>query len=170
MQISRMRASLSRPRRSTRTAIDTLSTESRFTALRLPIGSSPDSRITSLGRPRIVVVHGAMSARRSRGIAASRDNTTTGRRPISGSSHHQSSPRSGVDVTLQLRHLGTRRGRPTRRARGLDVDRMRRRRRRSRHFGDARGVPGGLHRGPPNPSSPPSRSEPGKAGRRQRWC
>lgn len=79
----------------TETETETDSTESRFTALRCPIGSSPGSSKTSLGRPRTVVVHGAISPRRSSGIAASRDNTTTGRRPMSGGSHHQSSPRLG---------------------------------------------------------------------------
>lgn len=64
-----------------------LSTESRLTALRRTIGSSSGSRTTSLARPRIVVVHGATRARWRRGIAASRDRTTTGRRPISGSLH-----------------------------------------------------------------------------------
>jgi len=52
-------------------------------AERVGTGSSPGSRTTSLARPRIVVVQGATNARRSRGIAASRDRTTTGRRPIS---------------------------------------------------------------------------------------
>ena len=94
-QTSRIRSSLSRPSRSTSIAIDTLSTESRLIALRRLIGSSAGSRTTSLGRPRMVVVHGATSARRSRGIAESLESTTTGRRPISGSSHHQSSPRRG---------------------------------------------------------------------------
>jgi hypothetical protein len=81
-QICRMRWSLSRPMRSTSTPTETLSTESRLTALRRGIGSSPGSRTTSLARPRIVVVHGATSARPSRGIAASRDSTMTGRRAI----------------------------------------------------------------------------------------
>ena len=51
------------------------------------------SRMTSLARPRMVVVHGATRARRSRGMAASRERTTTGRRPTSGSSDHHTSPR-----------------------------------------------------------------------------
>ena len=96
-------------------------------------GSSPGSSSTSLGIPRIVVVHGPISARRSRGIAASRDSTTTGRRPISGSSHHQTSPRVGRAVTTRRRPRETRRGRPTRRrlerkavvrrVGGIDLDR-----------------------------------------------
>jgi hypothetical protein len=98
-QTSRMRAPLSRPIRSTRTAIETLSTESRLTADRFGMGSSPGSRTTSLGSPRMVVVHGADSARPKCGMAASRERMTTGRRPTSGSSHHQTSPRSGVSVT-----------------------------------------------------------------------
>jgi len=113
-QISRIRMPLSAPIRSTSTAVDTDSTESRLTAQRRPIGSSPGSRTTSLGRPLIVVVQGATSARRRRGIAASRDRTTTGRRPISGGSHHHSSPRTGKALTRLKQRFGTRRDRPTR--------------------------------------------------------
>ena len=57
-----------------------------------------------------------INVRRRRGIAASRDSTTTGRRPISGSSHHQSSPRAGSTFTTSQRPRGTRPGRPTHRA------------------------------------------------------
>ena len=102
-QTSRILESAKRPTRSTSTPIETLSTESRFTAERWEIGSSPGSRTTSLARPRMVVVHGATSARRSRGIAASRDRTTTGRRPTSPSSHHHTSPRVGSVVTTLQR-------------------------------------------------------------------
>ncbi len=116
-QISRILTPLSEPIRSTSTATDTDSTESRFTALRRPIGSSPGSSTTSLGRPRIVVVHGATIARPSRGIAASRDNTTTGRRPISGGSHHHSSPRVGRELTWPQPHFETTPDRPSRRRR-----------------------------------------------------
>lgn len=63
-QISRIRTSPRRPTRLTRIAIDTLSTESRFTAERRGTGSSPGSSTTSLTSPRIVVVHGATRARR----------------------------------------------------------------------------------------------------------
>lgn len=112
-QISRIRTPLSAPIRSTSTAVDTDSIESRFTAQRGPIGSSPGSRTTSLAKPRIVVVHGAMSARRSRGMAASRDRITTGRRPISGGSHHHNSPRTGKALTSPKPHFGTKRGRPS---------------------------------------------------------
>lgn len=62
----------------------------------------------------MVVVHGPISARRSRGIAASRESTTTGRLPISGSSHHQTSPRSGTAVMTGRPRHGTRQGLPTR--------------------------------------------------------
>ncbi|MFT6293284.1 MAG: hypothetical protein ACJAR2_003906 [Ilumatobacter sp.] len=110
-QISRIRMPLSAPIRSTSTAVDTDSVESRFTAQRRPIGSSPGLRTTSLGKPRIVVVHGAMSARRSRGMAASRDRTTTGRRPTSGGSHHHSSPRAGKALTWPMhRYMAWRAG------------------------------------------------------------
>ncbi len=63
-QISRMRVSRKRPNRVTRIAIETLSTESRFTAERRGTGSSSSgSSTTSLMSPRIVVVQGATSAR-----------------------------------------------------------------------------------------------------------
>ena len=81
--MARIRVSASRPSRLTRTATETLSTESRFTTERWGIGSEPGASTTSLASPRIVVVHGATIARRSRGITASRDSTTTGRRPTS---------------------------------------------------------------------------------------
>lgn len=92
------------------------STESRFTAHVRGTGSSPGSRTTSLASPRSVVVHGAIMVRSSRGIAASRDKTTTGRRPMSGGSHHQTSPRRGWSFTGRPRH-GTTPDHPTRRAR-----------------------------------------------------
>ena len=124
-QTSRMRSSPSRPRRSTSTATDTLSTESRLTADRWGIGSSPGSSRTSLANPRIVVVHGATNVRRSLGIAASRDKTTTGRLPAPASSHHHTSPRAGSALTRQLQQAGTMRGRPTRPARRADASRRR---------------------------------------------
>ncbi len=95
-QISFTRVSRNRPNRLARMATETLSTESRFTAERRGRGSSGGSSTTSLSSPRIVVVHGATSARRCRGITASRDRTTTGRRPISTISHHHTSPRGGA--------------------------------------------------------------------------
>jgi hypothetical protein len=116
-QTCRIRASASRPSRSTSTATETLSTESRLTTQRRGTGSSPGFRPTSLTRPRIVVVHGAISARRCRGITASRESTTTGRRPISGSSHHHTSPRAGRAFTTARRLPGMTPGRPTRPAR-----------------------------------------------------
>jgi hypothetical protein len=122
-QLSLIRLSANLPRRSTSTATDTLSTESRLTADRRGTGSSMGSRTTSLARPRIVVVQGETSARRSRGIAASRDKTTTGRLPASASSHHHTSPRPGSVVTRLLQLAETRRGRPTRPARRAGVRR-----------------------------------------------
>ena len=115
-QTSRIRSSANRPTLSTRTATDTLSTESRLTAQRRGIGSCPGSRTTSLASPRIIVVHGATTARRSLGIAASRDSTMTGRRPISDNSHHHTSPRFGSGVTRRLPPSATSRDRPTRQA------------------------------------------------------
>ena len=49
-QIWRIRSSANRPSRSTRIAIETLSTESRLTTERSGTGSSPGSRRTSLGQ------------------------------------------------------------------------------------------------------------------------
>lgn len=69
------------PSCSTSTASDTLSTESRLTAHRLVTEPSPASSTTSLDSPRTVVVHSATSARRNRGMAASRERRTTGPAP-----------------------------------------------------------------------------------------
>ena len=135
-QSSRMRASARRPSRSTRTLTATLSTESRLTADVRGTGSSPGSRSTSLGNPRIVVVQGATMARRSRGMAASRERTTTGRRPTPASSHHQTSPRVGTGFTRQKRPHGTRPDLPIRRALRAGV----RHRRRSWHPLQRRGA------------------------------
>ena len=121
----RIRASLNRPSRSTRTPSETLSTESRLIADRRGTGSSPGSSTTSLTSPRMVVVHGAINARLCRGITASRESTTTGRRPISAISHHQTSPRAGSAVTTRQRLAGTRRGHPTRPAHRVGVRRRR---------------------------------------------
>jgi len=136
-QTRRMRVSANSPIRSTRTATETLSTESRLTTQRRGTGSSPGSRPTSLTRPRIVVVHGATSARRCRGITASRESTTTGRRPIPALSHHQTSPRAGNAVTTGPRLPGMTRGRPTRPVRRVGARRTRRNSRRPGPNGDA---------------------------------
>jgi hypothetical protein len=128
-QISSIRLSLSRPIRLISTPADTLSTESRFTAVLRLTGSLPGSRTTSLASPRIVVVHGATRARRSRGIATSRESTTTGRRPISGGSHHHNSPRIGrlglAALTWLRPLLETISGLPTHRPRRVDARRTR---------------------------------------------
>lgn len=137
-QTARMRSSPRRPSRLTRTPTDTLSTESRLTAHSRGTGSTPGSSTTSLGSPLMVVVHGAITARPSRGIATSRLNTTTGLLPISGSSHHQSSPRRGWSVTTRQRLNGTTQDRPTHRPRRPDARRTRRTNCRSR---PADGVP-----------------------------
>jgi hypothetical protein len=122
----RIRVSASRPSRLTRTATETLSTESRFTAERPGIGSKPGASTTSLASPRIVGVHGATIARRSRGIAASRDNTTTGRRPTSAISHHHTSQRAGSALTRRRPPAATTLDRPTRRAHQPGARRRRR--------------------------------------------
>jgi len=109
----RIRSSLRRPIFSTKWEMETLSTESRFTAQRRLMGSSPGSSTTSLGRLRTVDVHGAISERRRRGMAALRDSTTTGLLWMSGSSHHQSSPRSGNRLTRIPHEDETRSGCPT---------------------------------------------------------
>lgn len=169
VQISRIRASASRPKRSTRMAVETLSIESRLTAQGSGTGSSPGSRRTSLGRPRMVVVHGAMRARRWRGITASRDRMTTGRRPISATSHHHTSPRAGRAIMWPRPRVGRRRGLPTRRVRREGACRMRRSLRQLR----PRGGEPATRRG----RRPPARSlvsqMPGgrlREGRRPPWC
>jgi hypothetical protein len=120
-QTARIRMSASRPSLLTSTATETLSTESRFTAERRGIGSESGSRRTSLAIPRMVVVHGATSARRSRGIAASRESTRTGRRPISAISHHQTSPCAGSALTRRQPPAATTPDRPTRQVHQLDA-------------------------------------------------
>jgi len=115
-----MRSSPNLPRRSVSVPTETLSTESRFTADWRGIGSSPGSRRTSLASPRIVVVQGATSALRSRGIAAFRERTTTGRREISGSSHHHTSPLAGMSIMTRLQRPETMPGRPIHPARLVD--------------------------------------------------
>lgn len=99
-QISPILSSPNLPRRSVSVPTETLSMESRFTADRTGIESSPASNSTSLASPRIVVVRGAIRALRSLGMAASRVSTTTGRRGISGSSHHHTSPLAGRSFTM----------------------------------------------------------------------
>jgi len=137
-QTSRIRSSANRPRRWTSTATETLSTESRLTADRRGTGSSSGSRTTSLASPRIVVVHGATSARRSRGMAASRESTTTGRRPISAISHHHNSPRIGNALTRRRPLAERTPGRPTHQARRSGARRRRHSSRLPRPAGDER--------------------------------
>lgn len=127
-----MRPSLNLPSRSVSVPTATPSAESRLTADRRGIGSSPGSRSTSLASPRTVVVHGAMSARRSRGIAASRERTTTGRRPIPGSSHHHTSPLAGRSFTRRPPPLERKPGHPMRLPHRGDVRRTHRTLHRSR--------------------------------------
>jgi len=55
-QTSRIRVSLRRPRRSTSSAVETLSMESRLMTHCLGTGSTTGVKATSLGRPRVVVV------------------------------------------------------------------------------------------------------------------
>jgi hypothetical protein len=64
--------------------------------------------MTSVVIPPIGVVHGPIRARRRRGIAASRDSTTTGRRPISeGAEFHPTASRriDGVRATPYVQGL-----------------------------------------------------------------
>ncbi len=140
-----MRSSANRPTLSTRMATDTLSKESRLTAQWRGTGSSPGSRTTSLANLRMVAIHGATTARRSRGIAASRESTTTGRRPIFDNSHRHTSPRIGSGVTMRLLPSATSRDRPTRRVDQRDFRHKRHSWRRSRAPDSGRGELGGRH-------------------------
>src|SRR5713101_1898341 len=164
-----IRSPLSRPSRSTSTPIETLSTESRFTADRRGTGSSPGSRATSLGRPRTVVVQGAIKTRRSLGIAASRDRTTTGRRPISGSSHHHTSPRAGRAVMTRPQRRETTQGRPTHQAHRGGVRRTRRKQHRLRSHGDGQVRLLARHPAAPHRSSPTADCVHSPKGSHQRW-
>lgn len=130
-QIWRIRRSLSQPNLVTSHAWLTKWTESRLTADGIVTGSSPGSSTTSLANPRMVLVHGATIAVVKRSKAESRERTTTGRWPMSGDSHHHTSPQRGreaVTTPPTLRGSGRARasvrcssrpmtpGRPTRRA------------------------------------------------------
>ena len=148
-QTSSIRPSLRRPTRSTSTSTATLSTESRFTADGRGIGSASGDSRTSLGSPRSVVVHGATIARLSLGIAASLERTTTGRRPMSDSSHHQTSPRAGSAFTTTPRPRETTRDPPTRPARPMAARRM----------------PHTRHRSPPRDGGRAAHRAPRRAGR-----
>ena len=151
-QTSLIRSLPRRPNRSVRAPTETLSTESRLTAERSGIGSSAGSRTTSLASPRIVVVQGATRALLSRGMAASLDRTTTGRREISGSSHHHTSPLRGRSIKKRKLLLGRTVGRPTRRARQVGESRTRHISNRSRPFDVWRPTRQGLRRSAPRHS------------------
>jgi hypothetical protein len=168
--MARIRVSASRPSRLTNTATETLSTESRFTTERRGIGSEPGSRTTSLAGPRMVVVHGATSARRSRGIDASRDSTTSGRRPISAISHHHTSPRAGSAPTKRSAPGATMPGRPTRRAHRPGACRRRRSSRPPRPIDDERVMPREPHRRGPCQLSLTARCARWSAAQRSQWC
>ena len=168
-QISRILTSATCPRRSTRIAIETLSTASRLIADRSGIGSSPGSRRTSLARPLMVVVQGAMSARRCRGMTASRDSTTTGRRPISGISHHHISPRAGRFVTRLSRRDGRRPNLPIRLARREDARRTLSSWRLLRLCDDGPGTQRAPHRLAQSPASQMSSAH-SRASQRQPSC
>jgi len=71
-----------------------------------------------------------------RGITASRERITTGRRPISAISHHHTSPRAGNTLTKRPRPVATTPDRPTRPARRLGARRRRRNSRPPRRIGD----------------------------------
>ena len=154
-QICRMRSSLNRPSRSTRCAWGAPSIESRLTAETRSTGSSPGSSTISLGKPLIVVVHGATIAVASRSNALSRNSTTTGRLPNSGDSSYQTSPHRGRTVVtartdprqgsrdpacLATLPAQTTPSRPKHRACSWECGRTPRKQRRSRPAGDDRQV------------------------------
>ena len=161
-QSCRILTSARRPIRSVRTPRATLSIESTLTTQCRGTGSSPGSRTTSLGKPRMVVVHGAMTARRSRGMAASRDSTTTGLRPMSGSSHHQTSPRAGDELMTRPTQPGTMRDHPTRRLRQGGGCRRRHTLRRPPRHGVEQGTLPRRHRPVLSPVHPPSPRAPAR--------
>jgi len=169
-QISRIRVSANRPSRLTSMATETLSTESRLTAERRGTGSSPGSRSTSLASPRIVVVHGATSARLCRGITTSRDRTTTGRRPIPAISHHHTSPRAGSALMRRLLPVATTSGRPTRLARRPGARRRRHNSHPPRWIGDERATREAPHQSARRRSPPSVRSARRREALRPRSC
>lgn len=168
--MARIRASARRPSRCTKTATDTLSAESRFTAERRGIGSDSGSSTTSLASPRIVVVHGATSARFSRGIAASRESTTTGRRPTSAISHHHTSARAGSAVMKPQPLAATTPGRPIRRAHRSGAGRRRHNSRPPRPLGGELAMPGVRHRRARRPCLLPEPHVHAATARRRPWC
>lgn len=170
VQISRMRSSPNLPRRSVSVPIETLSTESRFTADRSGIGSSPGSSGTSLASPRIVVVHGAISALRSLGMAASRERTTTGRRAISGRSHHHTSPLAGRSFTTTRQPGETMPSRPIRQTHRVEGRHKQRRRRQFRLLDAGSPARPELHREGLRRSSPTSVASHLRGATRPRWC
>ncbi|KGN36672.1 hypothetical protein N803_04080 [Knoellia subterranea KCTC 19937] len=89
-----IRASLSLPIRSTKVPTETDSTASSAATHGRGTGSLSGLSSTSLGRPRMVVVHGATSVRPNARIATVLESSTTGRRGKCGVSHHHTSPRS----------------------------------------------------------------------------
>lgn len=165
-----MRASLNRPIRSISTLTETLSTESRLTAVRRTTGSAPGSSTTSLANPRMVVVHGAISARRKRGIATSRESTTTGRRPISGGSHHQSSPRNGSEIMSKRLQFETNQDRPIHQVRRSDGRRKHDRHHQSQRHATAREAQQGLRRKVRRHSGRDLPDEPRQAALHQQSC
>ena len=165
-----MRLSLNRPRRSVNVPTETLSTESRLRTDWRGIGSSPGSRSTSLARPRMVVVQGAIRARRSLGIAMVRDRTKTGRRLTSGSSHHHTSPLAGKSFTKKLPSRGRKPDHPIRPAPPAAVRRRWRIRHRSQPRDVSPQVPRELHRAGPHRSSPTSDSLRSSRAIRQPSC
>lgn len=169
-QICAIRSGPSTLIRSTSTPTETLSTESRFTAQRRGTPSDAGSSSTSLGSPRMVVVHGAIRVRRRRGIAASRERTTTGRRPISGSSDHHTSPRRGSDVTYRPPLHETRRDHPIHPPRSEEPSRRRRTQRRSPPVDEPGGMLSAPRRGALRPSNPGEACGLRRGVRRSRWC
>lgn len=169
-QTSRIRLSSSLPSRSVSVLTEMLSTESRLTADRRGIGSSPGSSSTSLANPRIVVVHGATSALRSLGMATSRERTTTGRREMSGSSHHHTSPLVGMSVTTKLPLLGMMRGHPIRRTHRVERHRKSHIWHRSQRLDAGRAGRRGLHPEEPHPSNPTAIALPAQAVTHQLSC
>jgi hypothetical protein len=168
--MARIRMPARRPSRLTSTATETLSIESKFATQRRGIGSDSGSRITSLASPRMVVVQGATSARRRRGIAASRDSTTTGRRPISAISHHHTSPRAGSDLTSLQRLAATTLDRPTRRARRPDACHRPHSSHPPQPIDDEQVMPRGPHRSALHQSSLPARRVHCSTARRRQSC
>lgn len=126
-------------------AIDTLSTESRFTADGRGIGSAPGSRTTSLAA--LEASSCTVPPAHDEGGGLRRHGTERPRAGDRRQPARTTRPRAGLPVTMHRRRAATKPGRPTRRVGRVAAGRRCRRRRRSWQHGASPAV----HAGPRPP-------------------